>query len=120
LGQIDNLSARIHELAARLDASPPVKVCVIEIPDGWDTDRVLARHYEAKPEDARSPLKIFLRRFGSAEEIRQDALKAPENYPGANCDHESWRSLALEELAAGRDPMVTLRDPSLGGNLVSN
>lgn len=126
--QIDKLYARIDALEVALQ--PRVKGCVIQMPDGWDEDKVWAQHCRTCPADVSSELVIFIRLFGPVTRPpgkegsgnTEESLYDPDRRNGVErditsfdgngwrCfDDESWRVLARAESAAGRDPNVTLR-----------
>ena len=124
--QIDKLHARIDALEEAL--VPRMKGCVIQYPGDWDMDKVFEQHCQTYPEDAHAEMAIFipllkfqppppgrdrstLRQAQDLNALLAEHHKSAELYGNGwrSCDYESWRALARAEIAAGRDPNVTLR-----------
>ena len=110
--------AQIERLHGRIDAiektlHPQKEVCVVELPDGWDQDRVLEQHFKTHPQARGAKLVVFIRLFGIENLGAQmaDGFEPRVSRWPSPCDDEAWRALARAEQAAGRNPFVSLRGP---------
>jgi hypothetical protein len=104
--QITRIVQRIEALGSG-DGPMQAIISMITAPPGWNTDNLLDRHCQKWPEhrgNGRCPtLRIWL---ACSRSDPDDYSEVPVGMLGV--DDESWRELARAELAAGRDPNLTL------------